>query len=266
MRKSNSKRNNNKQLIGGKDFDGPAAVSVTTEDLGVYTKEEVDNAFVKKTQVATANATGLVKVDGTIVTITSDDTISAKQAVSASANNDSLMSSAHFSKLEGIEEGANKTVVDTALSETSTNPVQNKVVKSIIDTKVDKVDGKGLSTNDFTTAEKEKLTGLENFTLNPATASTLGGVIVGDHLNVDASGKVAVTEGSDVIVTSGAVATAIATKADVSAVNALNATVTAHTESITNLNSIASGFTGEGAIKDYIDNAVANATMNWGTI
>ena len=51
MRKSNSKRNNNKQLIGGKDFDGPAAVSVTTEDLGVYTREEVDNAFVKKTQV-----------------------------------------------------------------------------------------------------------------------------------------------------------------------------------------------------------------------
>ena len=48
--------------------------------------------------------------------------------------------------------------------------------------------------------------------------------------------------------------------------NALNATVTAHTESITNLNSIASGFTGERAIKDYIDNAVANATMNWGTI
>lgn len=33
-------------------------------------------------------------------------------------------------KLEGIEEGANKTIVDSALSSTSTNPVQNKVVYS----------------------------------------------------------------------------------------------------------------------------------------
>ena len=31
-------------------------------------------------------------------------------------------------KLDGIEEGANKTTVDSELSETSTNPVQNKVV------------------------------------------------------------------------------------------------------------------------------------------
>lgn len=36
-------------------------------------------------------------------------------------------------KVDGIAEGANKTVVDTALSSTSTNPVQNKVIKSKID-------------------------------------------------------------------------------------------------------------------------------------
>lgn len=35
-------------------------------------------------------------------------------------------------KLTGIEEGANKTTVDSALSSTSTNPVQNKVVNSAI--------------------------------------------------------------------------------------------------------------------------------------
>ena len=37
-------------------------------------------------------------------------------------------------KLAGIAEGANKTVVDTALSSTSTNPVQNKVIYSKLDT------------------------------------------------------------------------------------------------------------------------------------
>ena len=35
-------------------------------------------------------------------------------------------------KLAGIETGANKTVVDSALSSTSTNPVQNKVVNTVI--------------------------------------------------------------------------------------------------------------------------------------
>lgn len=36
-------------------------------------------------------------------------------------------------KLAGIESGANKTVIDSALSSTSTNPVQNKIVKTSID-------------------------------------------------------------------------------------------------------------------------------------
>ena len=35
-------------------------------------------------------------------------------------------------KLDGIEEGANKTVVDAALNESSTNPVQNKVVHNAL--------------------------------------------------------------------------------------------------------------------------------------
>lgn len=35
-------------------------------------------------------------------------------------------------KLEGIAEGANKTIVDAALSSTSTNPVQNKVINSAL--------------------------------------------------------------------------------------------------------------------------------------
>ena len=80
-------------------------------------------------------------------------------------------------KLAGIAEGANKTVVDSALSSTSTNPVQNKVIydkleeltdmtpvseqiATAIANKVDKVSGKGLSTNDYTTDEKNKLSGI----------------------------------------------------------------------------------------------------------
>ena len=57
--------------------------------------------------------------------------------------------------------GGGSVPVDDALSGTSENPVQNKVVKDALDEKVDKVSGKGLSTNDFTTTEKSKLAGIQ---------------------------------------------------------------------------------------------------------
>nr|DAS46874.1 MAG TPA: receptor binding complex [Caudoviricetes sp.] len=71
-----------------------------------------------------------------------------------------IMTADERTKLSGIVAGANKTVVDTAMSSTSTNPVQNKTVNSALDNKVDKVTGKGLSTNDYTTDEKTKLAGI----------------------------------------------------------------------------------------------------------
>ena len=46
----------------------------------------------------------------------------------ASAYSNGLMSTAQYSKLNGIESGANKTTVDAALSSSSANPVQNKVL------------------------------------------------------------------------------------------------------------------------------------------
>lgn len=36
-------------------------------------------------------------------------------------------------------------------------------IKDVVNTKVDKVDGKQLSTNDYTTPEKQKLAGLSNY-------------------------------------------------------------------------------------------------------
>lgn len=78
-----------------------------------------------------------------------------------------LMSASDKVKLNGIEDGANKTIVDSTLSSTSGNPVQNKVINSKFDEikvsiagKVDIVSGKGLSTNDYTTNEKNKLSGI----------------------------------------------------------------------------------------------------------
>mgnify|MGYP007026891527 CR=1 FL=1 len=51
------------------------------------------------------------------------------------------MSSADKKKLDGIATGATKITVDSALSSTSTNPVQNKAVKAELDNKFDKTGG-----------------------------------------------------------------------------------------------------------------------------
>lgn len=50
--------------------------------------------------------------------------------------------------------------------------------------------GKGLSTNDYTSAEKQKLAGLKNYTLPKASNTVLGGVKVGTGLDVNAEGLV----------------------------------------------------------------------------
>lgn len=65
--------------------------------------------------------------------------------------------------LSGGSGGAGTTItVDAELSATSENPVQNKAVKAALDKKVDKVEGKGLSTNDYTDAEKAEVAKVSN--------------------------------------------------------------------------------------------------------
>lgn len=66
-------------------------------------------------------------------------------------------------------------------------------------TKVDKVEGKGLSTEDYTTAEKNKLAGIEtnanNYVLPTATGMVLGGVKTGTNI-VNTSGVISVADGT----------------------------------------------------------------------
>ena len=54
--------------------------------------------------------------------------------------------------------------------------------------KVSVEEGKGLSSNDYTTEEKQKLAGLQNYTLTKASSDALGGVKVGTGLQVSEDG------------------------------------------------------------------------------
>lgn len=65
--------------------------------------------------------------------------------------------------------------------------------------KVNVVSGKGLSTNDYTTAEKTKLAGIEEgankYTLPIATANTLGGIKIGANLSITPEGVLSAVQG-----------------------------------------------------------------------
>ncbi len=104
----------------------------------------------------------------------------------ASDSADGLMSKEDYQKLANLPADANHTTVDSALSATSTNPVQNKVVNNALGGKVDKVTGKGLSTNDFTNAYKDKL---DNIDLDNI-GNVLGVTVNGQNV-VDATDKIA---------------------------------------------------------------------------
>ena len=62
---------------------------------------------------------------------------------------------------DDVDDLKGKMVVDSYLSTTSTNSVQNRVITENLNNKVTKENNKGLSTNDFTNELKSKLEGLD---------------------------------------------------------------------------------------------------------
>lgn len=107
--------------------------------------------------------------------------LSGKASTSvATTNTNGLMSAADKTKLDGIASGANKTIVDTTLSDTSTNPVQNKVIKAALSSKADKtaLDAK---------ADKTALDGKLDKTGGTLTGNLTGKYLTGTWLQTTAS-------------------------------------------------------------------------------
>ena len=87
------------------------------------------------------------------------DRKASKDAATAEA--DGLMSASDKSKLDGIESGANKTIVDAALDASSTNSVQNKAVKAALDGKAGTAVATESANGLMSAADKTKLDGIE---------------------------------------------------------------------------------------------------------
>ena len=93
----------------------------TAKSAGLYKVTVDDKGHVSA-------ATAVSKADIVALGIPAVNTTYGNATTSAAG----LMSANDKTKLNGIETGANKTTVDTALSASSTNPVQNKVVNAAL--------------------------------------------------------------------------------------------------------------------------------------
>ena len=95
---------------------------------------------------------------------------------------------------------ANETKRATGIEEALRTDVEDLTGQVLIleKTKVNKVEGKGLSTNDYTTPEKNKLAAIEaeanKYVLPAATASALGGVKIGSNITLADGGTISITK------------------------------------------------------------------------
>lgn len=105
----------------------------------IYVKDEIDTKLANKANTNHTHDISALEDSGDILGsmendfYTALDTKADKTTATTSANG--LMSKEDKSKLNGIATEANKTIVDSSLSSSSTNPVQNKVVKDALDGK-----------------------------------------------------------------------------------------------------------------------------------
>lgn len=94
--------------------------------------QQINSTYIKGISASGKTIT-VTKGDNTTSTFTTQDTTYGTATNSANG----LMSSSDKSKLDSIAAGATKVIVDSALSSTSTNPVQNKVVNTALASKAD---------------------------------------------------------------------------------------------------------------------------------
>ena len=106
-----------------------------------YVDDKVAAAGSNITVDATLSGTSTNPVQTKAIKAALDGKASTAAATTSAAG---LMSAADKAKLDGIASGATKVTVDSAVSASSTNPVQNKAIKTAIDAKADKaaLDGK----------------------------------------------------------------------------------------------------------------------------
>lgn len=101
-------------------------------------------------------------------------------------------------RAEAAEQKLTSDLASEVTRATGIEETLNSNITQLQTQKVDKVEGKGLSTNDYTTPEKNKLAAIEaeanKYVLPAATASALGGVKIGSNITLANGGTISITK------------------------------------------------------------------------
>lgn len=105
---------------------------------------------------------------------------------------------AEQTRAEKAEQKLTSDLASEVTRATGVEETLNSNITQLQTQKVDKVEGKGLSTNDYTTPEKNKLAAIEaeanKYVLPAATASALGGVKIGSNITLANGGTISITK------------------------------------------------------------------------
>lgn len=128
-----------------------------------------------------------------------DTTVTAEQT-RAEAAEQKLTSdlASEVTRAKGAESANATAIANEVERATDVEETLNSNITQLQTQKVDKVEGKGLSTNDYTTPEKNKLAAIEaeanKYVLPAATASALGGVKIGSNITLANGGTISITK------------------------------------------------------------------------
>lgn len=128
-----------------------------------------------------------------------DTTVTAEQT-RAEAAEQKLTSdlASEVTRAKGAESANATAIANEVKRATGVEETLNSNITQLQTQKVDKVEGKDLSTNDYTTPEKNKLAAIEakanKYVLPAATASALGGVKIGSNITLANGGTISITK------------------------------------------------------------------------
>lgn len=185
--------------IGNVTYDGTSNVSavVATEStnglMSAEDKKKLDGIATgaNKTDVDSSLSSGSIRpVQNKVITAALANKASTAEVTTKAKG---LMSASDKTKLDGIAAGANKIIVDTVLSNSSTNPVQNKVIQSALDGKAGTTVATQSVNGLLSSADKKKLdgiaTGATKITVDTALSDTSTNPVQNKVINSALSGK-----------------------------------------------------------------------------
>lgn len=208
--------------LGGKHYDAGTNV-VWTEDgwdalsgsfdttaIEGSIQEVADNLaqeILDRTQADTtinnnvSSLTNRVKVNEdklTIINGNESTTGSIANAIKQAKSYTDTTVTAEQTRAEKAEQKLTSDLASEVTRATGVEETLNSNITQLQTQKVDKVEGKGLSTNDYTTPEKNKLAAIEaeanKYVLPAATASALGGVKIGSNITLADGGTISITK------------------------------------------------------------------------